>query len=573
MLVLGVGIAYAEVPPGTVVIDNKAYSLKYVMRQKIIDKIQKEIDKAQKVYIKDINGQWYIKGLKEEVSKNVIPEIEYIDEKGNVEYYKEKDGEKLIFEVVSVAFINSSQLKVKFNVPLDGKTALNKNNYKTNGKKLGSKDSVELMEDGRTVLINLNSKMVKKNAKSSIWISRKIKSNNTDTIKEDYIKNILVLNEDYTTYGDKQEFDGDVNVIGNNISLGNMKIKGNIYVNGKDNFIEASEIDGEIFVDTIADAAVYISKCNTKRINVLSSDSSSVFFKGVKAEKLNVYGRDIKNPVKINISDRSEIKNTSIKSAAIFNLHSGSSTKNLEILPENKENIIELYGKFEIVEINGEGKINFKKGEIEKVIANIKSDLNIYENALISNIDKIGDKVNVKEIASSEENEQSNTSSGVSSSGSSGGSSQDTGNDDENNDNNQEEKIYITDAYILLSNGSEFTIDISNDGLKGKVDISGIGSKRIVAISMDLSVDNCTLEIPITIEEIEGATFREKAEGKNIEIDKDDPRIKIADNDNNGIGLDKIKSIAHGRDALKIKGKIKNEDDDSEKITLEIIVK
>lgn len=84
----------AEVPKSSVILGNKGFSLQYANHSKNRVEIMDDLKEAQgKIFIKSANGTWF-NNNGNKVEKNVISDIQYIDDEGNIKYYKEKDGEE-----------------------------------------------------------------------------------------------------------------------------------------------------------------------------------------------------------------------------------------------------------------------------------------------------------------------------------------------------------------------------------------------------------------------------------------------------------------------------------------------
>lgn len=89
-------VVMAEVPKNSVILGEKGFSLEYANDVKNTNEMVDAVKESDgKIFIKLENEVWF-NNQGNIVEKDVIPEVEYKDEEGNIKYYKEKDGDKYI---------------------------------------------------------------------------------------------------------------------------------------------------------------------------------------------------------------------------------------------------------------------------------------------------------------------------------------------------------------------------------------------------------------------------------------------------------------------------------------------
>lgn len=242
-----------------------------------------------------------------------------------------------------------------------------------------------------------------------------------------YNKNLSYGSEDIT----KPEIvnnNADINV--QNVEIKNTKIKGNLYINATGAILKNVTVDGNIFVNPGEKGVTNMDTVTASKIAVLSGAKESVDLKNVKCNMLNVCSR---NAVRIESIGATEIEKTFVTSESILDAKSGSfgeifvnksqdhnkiiefrgsfnkpititgqasikaaegaNILKLKIAPENKGAEIKLLGIFKEVEVNKEAKLKIESGKVEKLVTNIRTELEISKNAKVETIDKKGQDV------------------------------------------------------------------------------------------------------------------------------------------------------------------------------------
>lgn len=543
--------ALAKVPNGTVVIGTKAYSLNYANNEKNLDEIRLEIISGKKIYIKGLDGQWYDTSIMKEVSKDVIPMLTYKDANGKIMEYASKDGEEISFKVLTANYVNSNQLKIKFNKKVDAKTALNRLNYKIGGKALSNQDSIKFEENQQAVLITLDEKISNSNLESSLCVSKKVCDIEKKYLLEDYNQNILILNKGYSSYSAEKVINSDVHVLEDGITLKNLHVKGNIYIQGNNILVDGGNIEGDLVIDPGERGNSYISKIKAEGIYVLSGLNKSIHINDVTASKLEVNSKNKNKPVRVEIKGKSNIITTTINSECILDVEKSGNLSKLNISPKDKNSTVQLLGSFPLVEICKEAKVHFKTGEIEKIIINSNANIIVSDEVKIKEVDKKDNIVNIEKEEDVQQNNQS---------GGSGGSTSSDG----SNDGESSEKPYITDASILLEGEGTVKISIS-DGVSGSVDISDIGSKKIKGISINVSKSDCTFTA-YNPTNLGLKKLTRQSSGKNFLIDSDA-----------SVTLTKLRTIAAstGDDykVITVKGEVQDDDGNNVDISIDVRVR
>lgn len=223
------------------------------------------------------------------------------------------------------------------------------------------------------------------------------------TIRNIVISNTISLNKNGQVFGSEKvsTINNDIVVTGDNVTLNNLKINGNLIIN-----------PGE-------KGTTNLNNISVKNVQVLSGGQNSIHFNGVKiTEQLLVQTENVNNPVRIETTGNTEIANTQVKSDAILDSPKGSfgsvviannnqSTSNVElrgnfdkeitvqanaciktasgavvptlvVAPENKDTKVVLDGSFGSVAINKETRVELT----EK--AEVKDQLKVNTQATIS---------------------------------------------------------------------------------------------------------------------------------------------------------------------------------------------
>lgn len=336
--------SYADIPKGTVVIDDKAYDLHYVNQKVNLKKIYKQYKNAvSDVYIKANNGKWYNNSTGKEMSKEFIPKVTYTDEKGKIFDYSQEDGVEIELAAENVSFINANQVEIQFNKKMMEESILNKNNYKIGKINLSENDIIELKEDGKTVIITLENSLKGKIIDTSIFISEKILDINNNSLNDDFTQNMLVIN-DAEVKLDK-EINKDINIIVNNYDLVDMKINGDIYINADNVKINKIVSSGNIIVNEGENRKTQLSNSEFKNVHVLSNVDDSITLNSIKSDTLTLKSN---KGTQITANGSTKINKTTIQSAATLELISGSLGKVTINIDKDKEteSLVEFKGKF-----------------------------------------------------------------------------------------------------------------------------------------------------------------------------------------------------------------------------------
>ncbi|MCM1990483.1 immunoglobulin-like domain-containing protein [Oceanirhabdus seepicola] len=353
--------SYADIPKGTVVIDNKAYDLHYINQEVNLKNIYKQyVNAVSDIYVKSNNGKWYNNSTGKEISKEFIPQVTYIDESGKVSDYSQEDGVEIELAAENVSFINANQVKIQFNKKMMEESVLNKSNYKIGEKDLSENDIVEFKEDGKTVIITLENSLEGKIIDTSIFISEKILDINNNPLNNNFTRNILVIND-----GEAQldkEIHEDINIIVNNFNLNNININGDIYINADNVKVNKIISSGKIIINEGENRKTELSNSEFKKINVLSNGQESIILNSIKADTLYLNSNEAG---RITAKGSTKISKTIVQSSATLDLISGSLGKVTINIHKDKgsQSLVEFKGKFKDSIIMESGaRLNFLQG-------------------------------------------------------------------------------------------------------------------------------------------------------------------------------------------------------------------
>lgn len=242
-----------------------------------------------------------------------------------------------------------------------------------------------------------------------------------------YNKNLSYGSEDMTK---PEIINNNADITEGNVEIKNTKIKGNLYINATGAILKNVTVDGNIFVNPGENGITNMDTVTASEIMVLSGAKESVDLKNVKSNMLNVCSR---TPVRIESMGTTEIEKTFVTSESILDAKSGffgeifvsksqdhnkiiefrgsfnkpititgqasikaaegANIPKLKIAPENKGTEIKLLGIFKEVEVNKETKLKIESGKVEKLVTNIRTELEISKNAKVETIDKRGQDV------------------------------------------------------------------------------------------------------------------------------------------------------------------------------------
>lgn len=384
--ILGQTATYAAVPEGTVIIDNKAFSIegkRDLERTKEILKLLKGVE--NEVYVNTLQGIM-TEYSKETISSKRLPVIEYKDDNGKIKYYEAKNGEEIKFGVEKSVFTSRDKVEISLRTPGNNDELLNKDNYKIGGLALGEKDTVEISEDGKTVKIILANPIENKNINTSIELSKNIKDINGDTLKSN-VKNELVIVQEKIT----ENISGkNVVVLGDNITLENIKIEGNVYLQGENIKVKGCEIKGAVTIDSQKDSAIVIEKTKADALNI-ENRTKKVDLKGAEIDNININSA---NKATLTILENTKVNMATVLTETEIEQKSGTIENLLvdfSVVEPNKT--ITLSGVFPKVKAVFDCKILAKKGSKVNVVINTES------GADKINLEGYYDKVNVESKA------------------------------------------------------------------------------------------------------------------------------------------------------------------------------
>lgn len=356
---------FAAVPANTVIINDKAFDMN----------AKKDLESAKEILnlLKNVENEVYVNTLeglvtdhsKKAVSEKRLPAIEYKDENGKVTYYDAKNGEEIKFGVNKAIFIDNNIAEISLNTPGSKEELLKKENYKIGGKELGENDKIELSEDGKTVKVTLGTPLEKKNIETSIEISKEIKDINGEALAENVKSDLVIIQDKF-----QENIEGkNVVVLGSNITLENINIKGNVYLQGDNIKVKGCEIKGEVQVDTKKDSAVVIEKSNIDTLTI-SNETKNVELKGAEIANLNI---ESNNSTKVSILEDTKVKNATIATATEIVQKKGSiGNVVVDFLVTEENKTLKLNGTFPSITAVFDCKIVAEKGS--KVTVNVKTE-------------------------------------------------------------------------------------------------------------------------------------------------------------------------------------------------------
>lgn len=364
--ILGQTTTYAAVPSGTVIIHNKAFSVE----------AERDLETTKEILnlLKGLENEIYVNTLqgimteysKETVSSKRLPSIEYKDENGKIKYYEAKNGEEIKFNVEKSVFTSRDEVEISLTTPGNNEELLNKENYKVGGVALNEKDKIEISEDGKTVKILLANPIEKKNINTSIEVSKNIKDTNGDTLKSN-VKNELVIVQEKIA----ENISGkNVVVLGDNITLENIKIEGNVHLQGDNIKVKGCEIKGEVTINSPKDSTIVIEKSKVDTLNI-KNETKKVELKGAEIGELNI---NSENKTTLTILDSAKVKKATVLTESEIVQKSGnieSLLVDFSVAEPNKTII--LSGVFPKIEAVFDCKILAEKGSKVNVVINTES--------------------------------------------------------------------------------------------------------------------------------------------------------------------------------------------------------
>lgn len=90
---------FADIPTGTVVLGDRAYSLEYANNISNFEEINNAVVNSEgKVYIKDFSGKWINNNTFKSINVNLLPKLIYKNEEGKIITYAEHDGDEILDE-------------------------------------------------------------------------------------------------------------------------------------------------------------------------------------------------------------------------------------------------------------------------------------------------------------------------------------------------------------------------------------------------------------------------------------------------------------------------------------------
>jgi hypothetical protein len=271
--------AFAEIPDKTVIIGDKAYDLIYVNNGSNYNEILEAIvNNKSSIYVK-WNNIWYDDCTGKIVSKDNIGAVTYKDINGNITEYAAGDGEDIKFNITEASFISEKELCVKFNNKVDENSVLKKENYKINGKALLSEDKITLDKQGKMLIISLKNEIKEGNNNYSIEVAKEICDIDKNNLYGNYKKDMLVINKDNYIYIGDSNIYSDISLIGKNITLEDVYIKGDIYINNNGALLNNIQISGTAYINPGDKGNAYITKSSFDNIKVLSGGKKQYSFK------------------------------------------------------------------------------------------------------------------------------------------------------------------------------------------------------------------------------------------------------------------------------------------------------
>ncbi|KYH34289.1 pesticidal crystal protein cry22Aa [Clostridium tepidiprofundi DSM 19306] len=322
LLLLTVSLpVFADIPKGTVVLRDKAYDLEYINNKEDSPNIQKIANDSYEIYVKGYDGKWYDNSSGKEISKNKIRAVTYMNNLGELSDYAERDGKKILLTVTRACYIASNQIMVQFNKKVDVTTALDKLNYKINSDILSDKDTIKLMEDGKTVIITLNKDIEDKKFMSNIFVSKNVLDINKNSMNLDYDKNVVVINDMKAFLDSDKELKSDIDILASGYELRDADIYGSVYINADSVRVLNTNVSNKIVINPGKEGTTNLLNTNSRCIDVLSGGTSSIHLYNVKSSELNVLSD---RNLRVELRGRSLIGRTRVSSAAILDVISGS---------------------------------------------------------------------------------------------------------------------------------------------------------------------------------------------------------------------------------------------------------
>lgn len=312
LMLLSNATSFAEIPKGTVVINNKAYSLVYANEEKNLQEIMKEYNSASNIYIKDFDGKWYRNLNEKNIDEKMIPEVIYTGKDGKVREFKAGDGEEIFLEVEMISFISENQIQIDFSDEMNKTSVEDKGNYRVGNKALDENDMVALAENGRSVILTLAKKIDVGVVRTNISISNKILDKNNKSMSSEINKDLLVINDENSKID--KSIEQDVIILTDNFELKNIEVKGNVVALGKNIVLDNIQVEGKLYV--IGDKAENLTIRNST-LNELSVKDGNVDIKDSKVDLLTCYGEkqsEISAGSRTKISKSFILGNTKIKS-------------------------------------------------------------------------------------------------------------------------------------------------------------------------------------------------------------------------------------------------------------------
>ncbi|MCY6484524.1 hypothetical protein OW763_09245 [Clostridium aestuarii] len=344
--------AFAEIPKGTIVIGQNAYSIYYANDSDNRGKIKNLLKDRKDVFIKDFNGKWSDENGKA-VKNTSIPQVRYIDEDSNV-VYAEDDGDIVdnfeMLEVKSVKPLGSRYLQVELEKPVDSVDKFNFLAEDENGKvfELNSAKLAKWDSSNKTVVIYLDKdtetgKLYKVNSVNFAGMGKDSTSPRVNSIKAlDYNK--MQINFSMPVIIDDIEM--EIKDRNNNEKLGVNKIA---YLQGDPSKVVVTteqQKNGVVYNTTIEDAHSFTRQRMYR--------CSNMTFVGIMKDtytKLEVVGAEALDPNHVKITFNTKI---------------------------SRENVSDISNYF-IEEVNGwNAEINIKDAEVKdekSIVLTIKNNM------------------------------------------------------------------------------------------------------------------------------------------------------------------------------------------------------
>lgn len=328
MLISTTSSALAEIPRGTVIIDDKAYDLDYFNGR--AEKFE-SID-LDEVIVKDFNGNFILNENGERVNPNLIPRVTY--KNGEVTEYMYGDGEEVVFGAASLNVVSSKVLEISFNRLLDKET--DKDSILVNGSKLGEKDKFEVV--GKKIVITLE-KELSKDGKNSVTINSDIQDVNGMPLAKGVSCEFVMLFKDSKI---EKTYDCNVYLMDSSMSLRNVSTKGDIYIMNKDATLENVTTVGNIYVAANTSGGISLRSVNANNIIDISGASQKIELSTTVANKLLINNSAKSN---IRVNSGTKISNTVVNSKCSIEIINGRLGL-MDIECKAKEDI-EINGKYE----------------------------------------------------------------------------------------------------------------------------------------------------------------------------------------------------------------------------------